>query len=217
VSWQVRTRAEAGWSDWSAAHEFETGLLDLADWHGRFIGGPGPGPHPPRGQGGALYLRRRFTVTGPPARARVYATARGTYELHLDGTRISDPDLTPGLTACRSHLEVRAYDITRLCGPGDHELIATVTGNSPALLAQVEIADRASGRRDIGTGSGWQATTSSPLSAADRMEVPGWRDAVVLDAPDARATPACHRGIHQLTAFASQAHAGFPHTREEVR
>jgi alpha-L-rhamnosidase len=211
VSWQVRTRAEAGWSDWSAAHEFETGLLDLADWHGRFIGGPGPDPLAPRGQHCALYLRRRFTVTDPPARARVYATAHGSYELHLDGTRISDPDLTPGLSACRPDLEVRAYDITSLCGPGEHELIATVTGSSPALLAQVEIADRAGGRRDIGTGGGWQATRSGPLSAAGRTEASGWRDTVVLDSPD------CGQGIHQLTALASQACAGFPHTREEVR
>jgi alpha-L-rhamnosidase len=200
VSWQVRTRAEAGWSDWSAAHEFETGLLDAADWHGRFISSPGPVP-----PGGPLYLRRLFTVTGPPARARVYAVAHGCYELHLDGTRISDPGLILGPAARRPHRAVRAYDITSRCQPGKHELIATVTrgsrrdaartghidqldGGSLALLAQVEIADQAGGRWDIATGAGWQATTGGPVSGADLAEgqqalfppTAGWRDAVVL-------------------------------------
>jgi alpha-L-rhamnosidase len=218
VAWQVRVRSRAGWSDWSAAHEFETGLLEPADWNGsRFIGTTDPDPLPPRGQRGALYLRRRFAISEPPERARVYATAHGVYELHLDGTRIGDLELTPGFTAYRSHLEVQAYDITGLCGPGEHELIATVTdgwwrgatgafhldqvyGTSLALLAQVEITGHAGTRRVIATGSGWQVTTHGAITAADLMEgqrtdqaIPfppasGWQDAVVLGTPDARLT-----------------------------
>jgi alpha-L-rhamnosidase len=217
VSWQVRIRGGSGWSDWSAAHEFETGLLDLADWLGRFIGTAIPGPPQPRGQRGALYLRRRFAIGEPPARARVYATAHGIYELRLDGTRVGDLEVTPGFTACRSHLEVQAYDITALCGPGEHELVATVTdgwppgaggarhldqvpGTSLALLAQVEITDQAGGRWDFATGAGWEATTCGPISVVGLTEgertgqaVPpspqdGWQDAAVLGVPDARLT-----------------------------
>jgi alpha-L-rhamnosidase len=216
VTWQVRVRTGAGWSGWSAAHEFEAGLLGPADWHGQFIGTTDPDPLAPRGQRGALYLRRRFSLSGPPDRARVYATAQGIYELHLDGTRVGDLELTPGFTAYRSHLEAQAYDITGLCGAGDHELVATVTdgwwrgatgafhldrcyGTALALLAQIEIIGQG-GRRIISTGSCWQATTRGPISAADLMEgqqtdqtIPfppasGWQDAVVLGAPDARLT-----------------------------
>ena len=217
VAWQVQVRTEAGWSDWSGTCKFETGLLDPADWHGRFIGLPGPDSLPQRGQRGALYLRRQFTVTHPPAQARVYATAHGLYELDLDGTRIGDLELTPGFTAYRSHLEVQAYDITALCTPGDHELVATVTdgwwrgatgafhldqvyGTSLALLAQVEITGQSGDLRIIATGDGWQVTTDGPVTAADLMEgqrtdqaVPfppasGWRDPVILDAANGRLT-----------------------------
>jgi alpha-L-rhamnosidase len=211
VSWQVRVRSVAGWSDWSAAAEFETGLLDPADWHARFIGIADPDPGSPRGQRGALFLRRRFTVSEPPARARAYATAQGRFELYLDGTRIGDLGLTPGRTASRSRLEVQAYDITALCGPGEHELVAAVTdgwrsgtadgfqldqgnGTTLALLAQVELFDQAGGRWSIATGGGWQAAASGLASAADPVEGPragpaipflpqsGWHKAVVLGA-----------------------------------
>lgn len=187
VSWQVRVRSQAGWSDWSAPHEFEAGLLNPADWHARFIGIADPGPLPPHGRPGALFLRRRFTIREPPVRARVYATAQGVHELHLDGTRIGDLKLTPGFTACRSHIEVQAYDITGLCGPGEHELIATVT-NGTALLAQIELFDQAGGRWSIATGTGWQAAARGTVSAAVPPES-GWRDAVVLGTGERGTTP----------------------------
>ena len=43
-----------------------------------------------------------------------YATAHGLYELFLNGARVGDLELTPGLTAYRSHLEVQTYDVTDL-------------------------------------------------------------------------------------------------------
>ena len=188
VSWRVRVRSEAGWSGWSAADEFETGLLEVSDWRGRFIAGTDPEPLPPRGERGAVYFRRRFTVPAPsPAWARVYATAHGIYELHLDGTRLGDLELTPGFTAYRSHLEVQAYDITELLTPGEHELVATVTdgwwrgatgafhmdrcyGTSLALLAQIEFAGQAGGRIVIPSDDSWQASADGPIRAADLME-----------------------------------------------
>jgi alpha-L-rhamnosidase len=188
VSWRVRVRSEAGWSGWSAADEFEAGLLEVSDWRARFIAAADPRPLPPRGERGAVYFRRRFTVPAPsPARARVYATAHGVYELHLDGTRLGDLELTPGFTAYRSHLEVQAYDITELLTTGEHELIATVTdgwwrgatgsvhvdccyGTSLALLAQIEFAGRAGGRIVIPSDGSWQVSAEGPIRAADLME-----------------------------------------------
>jgi len=41
VSWRVRVRSEAGWSAWSAAAEFETGLLEVSDWRVHRRQGPG--------------------------------------------------------------------------------------------------------------------------------------------------------------------------------
>jgi len=210
VSWRVRVRSEAGWSGWSAAAEFETGLLEVSDWRGRFIAGTDPKPLPPRGERGAMYFLRRFTVPAPtPAWARVYATAHGIYELHLDGIRLGDLELTPGFTAYRSHLEVQAYDISELLTPGEHELVATVTdgwwrgatgtvhmdccyGTSLALLAQIEFAGQPGGRIVIPSDGSWQASADGPIRAADLMEgervdqtasIDGWTPATIVTAP----------------------------------
>ena len=210
VSWRVRVRSEAGWSAWSAAAEFETGLLEVSDWRGRFIAAKDREPLPPRGTRGAVYFRRRFTTPAArPARARVYATAHGIYELHLDGSRLGDLELTPGFTAYRSHLEVQAYDITALLDPGEHELVATVTdgwwrgatgafhmdccyGTSLALLAQIEFAGQTGGRIVIPSDDSWQASTDGPVVAADLMEgervdqtapLGRWGNAAIVAAP----------------------------------
>lgn len=194
VSWRVRVHPDLGWSDWSGLDEFETGLLETSDWQARFIGASPEG---------VLYLRKRFHVSESPGRARVYATAHGIYELHLDGIRVGDLELTPGFTAYRSHLEAQTYDITLT--PGEHELVATVTdgwwrgatgsqqrdrcyGDSLELLAQVEI----DGRIVIATDDSWEMSQHGPIVAADLMRGQQtdqtvdfqWAKAQVLGDPD---------------------------------
>src|SRR5206468_2602639 len=149
-----------------------------------------------------------------PARARIYATAHGIYELHLDGTRVGDLELTPGFTAYHSHLEVQAYDITGLLGPGDHELVATVTdgwwrgatgavhldrcyGTSLAFLAQLEFTGQAGRRIVVPSDDSWQVSTDGPVRAADLMEgqrtdqrfpVRGWTGASIVGEPGPQLT-----------------------------
>jgi len=210
VSWRVRVRSEADWSEWSAADQFETGLLAVSDWQGGFIGAGDRKPVPPRGERGAVYFRRRFTVPARrPVRGRVYATAHGIYELHLDGTRLGDLELTPGCTAYRSHLEAQTYDVTALLTPGEHELVATVSdgwwrgatgaahadrcyGTALALLAQLEFADQDGRRIVIPSDESWQVSAGGPIRAADLMEgqrvdqtIPlgGWAKATIVAAP----------------------------------
>ncbi len=46
----------------------------------------------------APYLRKNFTVSQTVARATVYVTALGAYELHLNGQKVGNDVLTPGWT-----------------------------------------------------------------------------------------------------------------------
>ena len=218
ASWRVQVRTEAGWSPWSTVAPMEVGLLQVEDWAARFVGHPDDGRQTsPRGERGALYLRHRFRVDQAPERARLYATAQGLYELHLDGRRIGDLELTPGFTAYRSHLEVQTYDVTELVQPGEHTLMATLTdgwwrgsvgytredrcyGDQLALLAQLELVDTAGRRHVVATDERWEATDRGPIVAADLMEgqridqrVPfppenGWCPAAVVGTPDHRLT-----------------------------
>jgi alpha-L-rhamnosidase len=188
VSWRVQVLGDDGWSAWSDWHAFEVGLVDRADWVGMTIGRHGDDrTFGPRGQRPAIELRTQFTLTVAPRRARLYATALGIYELHLDGVRVGDMELTPGFTAYRSTLEVQAFEVTDLLAPGEHELVATLTdgwyrgsvgftreecafGERLGLLAQLELVDPDGSKRVIATGPEWEASTRGPIRAADLME-----------------------------------------------
>ena len=217
VAWRVRVRTDVGWSEWSADHEFETGLLTLADWSARFIGLPESAePLAARGHRPAAYFRRTFSVRETPTKARVYATAHGIYELHLDGHRIGDLELTPGFTSYQTHLEYQTYDVTHLLGVGSHTLVATVSdgwwrgglgagrddccyGRQTALLAQLEM-DTREGRIVLDTSGSWEVSDQGPIVAADLMDgervdqriafppVTGWRPAQVIGDADGRLT-----------------------------
>jgi alpha-L-rhamnosidase len=188
VTWRVQVLVDGEWSECSERCDFEVGLLHRSDWEGQFVGLPGDGrSFGARGDRGAIHLRRRFTVEGAPVRARLRATALGIYELHLDGRRVGDLELTPGFTAYRSTLEAQTYDVTELLTPGEHEVVATLTdgwyrgsvgftreefsfGDRLALLAQLELHDADGGLTVVATDEGWEVTDHSPIVAADLME-----------------------------------------------
>lgn len=57
-------------------------------------------------------LRKRFEVTGNVVSARLYATGLGLYEAYLDGKKIGDEYLAPGITAYDKLVQVQTYDVT---------------------------------------------------------------------------------------------------------
>ncbi|WP_128379732.1 alpha-L-rhamnosidase [Streptomyces cavernae] len=132
------------------------------------------------------------------SRARLYATALGLYEAHLNGSRVGRDELAPGWTDYRTRVQYQTYDVTTLLRPGANAIGAYLApgwyagnvgvfgpgqyGRHPALLAQLEVeyADGTSER--ITSGSDWRAA-SGPIVAADllsgetydaRKEDPGW-------------------------------------------
>ncbi|HEX9957744.1 MAG TPA: alpha-L-rhamnosidase N-terminal domain-containing protein, partial [Fibrella sp.] len=65
------------------------------------------------GRNAAPMLRRTFTTQAKPiAKARLYVTARGIYELYLNGNRVSNDYFNPGLTQYNKHHMYQTYDIT---------------------------------------------------------------------------------------------------------
>lgn len=182
VEWRVRVRTDAGVSPWSAPHWWETGLLNADDWVARWISPIEPDPLPPAGARPASVVRTTFHAPAG-ARARIYATAHGLYELFVDGERVGDQELTPGFTSYRSRLQVQTYDVTELLGDGgEHELRAVVSdgwyrgkvgftrehdsyGSRLALLAQVEV----DGAVVAATDASWTSAASA-IVAADLID-----------------------------------------------
>ena len=107
--WQVRVWDNKGReSKWSETAFWETGLITPANWKAKWIEMEGdtnrysPSPH----------FRKEFSVEKNIARAVVYVTSHGFYELHLNGKKVGDQVLTPGWTTYGKRLQYQVYDVT---------------------------------------------------------------------------------------------------------
>ncbi len=72
-------------------------------------------------------LRKEFDLGDKEvARARVYASARGVYELRLNGERVGDAELAPGWTAYDKRIDYQTYDVTEQVRDGANVLGAEI-------------------------------------------------------------------------------------------
>ncbi len=145
-------------------------------------------------------LRREFNLPGKVRRATLYVSARGFYEVHINGTRVSDELLAPGYTDYNLRLQYRTYDVTGLlrCGPnaigallgygwyaGHMNLFGMrcMYGYFPQFLAQLEIELANGERMTINSDGQWRSTLNGPVRWSDlldgegydsRRAMPGW-------------------------------------------
>ena len=112
----LRVRDRRGESACSKA-VFETGVMEEG-LKGEFIARPFGDVVPE--------LSRTFHADRCVARARIYATALGVYELFLNGTRVGDAYDAPGWTSYPHRLQYQTYDVTDLLREGKNELSALV-------------------------------------------------------------------------------------------
>ena len=97
-----------GESPWSETAWWEMGILSTAEWKAKWITHPFREKH--KAFKPAYYFRKAFSVTKEVRRARVYASALGLYEVHLNGARLGDELFTPGLTEYRHHIQYQVYE-----------------------------------------------------------------------------------------------------------
>jgi alpha-L-rhamnosidase len=123
--WQVRIWDNKGRSaGWSKTAYWETGLLSHDDWKAKWIELDSdtlqdrPAPH----------FRKEFVLNRKIAGARVYITAHGYYELHLNGSKVGDQVLTPGWTSYHKRLQYQVYDVTGVLVNGKNA-VGAVLGN----------------------------------------------------------------------------------------
>ena len=58
--------------------------------------------------------------------ARIYAAARGLYELQLNGEPVGDQELAPGWTDYNTRIQYQTYDVTDQLGAGDNAFGAEI-------------------------------------------------------------------------------------------
>ena len=144
------------------------------------------------------YFRKDFTLGKTVAKARIYATALGLYELHLNGQRVGDHLFAPDWTDYHIRSRYQAYDVTSLIKSGDNTLAGFVGngwycghignggfqawGKVPALFAQLEVTYTDGTTERIVTDASWKKH-AGPITDSDfmlgenydaRQEIPGW-------------------------------------------
>ena len=153
----------------------------------------------------APLLRKEFDTGGRKIkRASVRVTGLGYYELHLNGERVGDHELDPGLTAYDKRVFYSTYDVTRSVRDGKNA-VGMILGNGwrnplplhmwnrynprdvlavgpPSALLQLDIEYTDGTKDSIITDPSWKTAPSPVLRNSvylgevydARLELPGW-------------------------------------------
>jgi alpha-L-rhamnosidase len=125
------------------------------------------------------YLRREFGVADQIAHARLFVTARGLFEVHINGRRVGLDQMAPGWTPYHARIETLAYDVTDQLREGENA-IGAILGEGwyagelmrktyvypearPLLLLQLEVTLADGSREIITTDELWKATHEGPI------------------------------------------------------
>lgn len=200
-------------SPYSKVAVWGMGLLHKSEWTGQWaVLGEGVtgGIEPPSGEEfdavamglvPSPYFRRALRLDQAVRRATLYATARGVYELRLNGQRVGDAVLSPGWTDYDKRIQYRAYDVAEMLRTGENVLGVILGdgwyagfvgmdpkrsgahyGSHPQLLAQLNIEYEDGTTQSVATDELWQSTIG-PITFSDllmgetydaRKEMEGW-------------------------------------------
>ena len=181
VEWSVTLWDENDIPGEPAAASFELGLLDPKDWKARWICGV------VKPQKGRRYpvdcFKKEFSAKKAVKKARLYATARGLYDVTVNGTRLADFILAPGITDYRKQLQVQTYDLTALIAESNALVlrladgwfrgssaaygVVDVYGRQTSVIAQLEITYEDGTADRICTDDTWAWSNDGPIRFAD--------------------------------------------------
>jgi alpha-L-rhamnosidase len=110
--WRVRIWINEEKSLWSEPAFFQTGILDNSEWQAKWITTTDEIVNE------SPLMRKEFEVEKKIEQAFVYVTASGFYELFLNGEKVGDHVLDPGVTDYRKTILYSTYDVTSMMEKG---------------------------------------------------------------------------------------------------
>jgi alpha-L-rhamnosidase len=155
---------------------WEVATDPVGPWQAAAVLGDAPGPWPPRP---VASLRKEIFIPKDIRTARLRATALGSYQMFINGSRVGDDLLTPDWTDYRKRVLYQTYDVTSklehatnrleaLLGYGWYGSALGWTGARfnfgpppPRLLAQLELTYTDGSREVFGTDGSWEAAESA--------------------------------------------------------
>lgn len=212
VYWKVKFWNQNGEaSKWSEINYFELGLLHNTDWEAKWIGldtrkenilgSKGSIIHRPQ------YLRKDFEVSNKVSSARLYITAKGVFDVAINGEDVSDDVMPPGFTPYKKRIETISYDVTGFIQSGSNAIgVELAEGwhsgrlgwnkrdwadkETPKVLCQLELAFKDGSKQTILSDASWKGTTKGPIRISEiydgetydaHFEMPEWTTAVFND------------------------------------
>lgn len=178
VGWKIRLWDETGKPGEWAESSFEMGI---SDWTARWISGA----YKPRRN--TRYpvdcFKKRFRTGGKIVKARLYASARGVYDVTINGTHLEKFILAPGITDYRKRIQVQTYDVTALLedentlelrlGDGWYRGstaaygVVNVYGSQTSVIAQLEVTYEDGHVGTLCTDNTWAWSNDGPIRFAD--------------------------------------------------
>ncbi|WP_221033204.1 family 78 glycoside hydrolase catalytic domain [Actomonas aquatica] len=191
VTWRVRYKDQDGAeSAWSESARFELGLLSAADWTAQWIR---PSQSTPDRHDPVASLRRHFALSKDIVSARLYVTARGVFELQLNGQPVGRDVFANGWTSYHHRLDTLTYDVTAQLQAGNNALAAKlgsgwyagrlgwkdnwfIYGKHPELLLQLEVKLADGSVETVVSDGAWEGTFEGPIVSS------GFYDGEIWDA-----------------------------------
>ena len=180
VAWSVQLWDENGEPGEKSESHFELGLLYESDWTVKWISGDYK-PDPKRRY--PVDCFKKEFVAKDVVKARLYAAARGVYDVTVNGCRIEDFILAPGSTDYRKRIQVQTYDVTEFIKDRNTiELriadgwfrgsvaaygVTNVFGTQTSVLAQLELTCSDGSVQRIVTDESWAWSNDGPIRFAD--------------------------------------------------
>ncbi|AJR04480.1 family 78 glycoside hydrolase catalytic domain [Siansivirga zeaxanthinifaciens] len=205
VYWQVKYwNQDDVESNWSDVNHFELGLLKNSDWQAKWIGLDTKKEKVLGSQNNIIhrpqYLRKGFELSSEVALARLYITAKGVFDVAINGKDVSDDVMPPGYTPYKKRIETITYDVTNLIESGQNTIgIEIASGwhsgrlgwmksfwsdtESPKILCQLELIMKDGSKNIIMSDESWKGTTNGPIRLSEiydgetydaNIEMPNW-------------------------------------------
>lgn len=186
IFWQVRLwDAKEQEGEWSKEASFEMGLLSRKNWAAKWITGNYNVDKKKRYPVDCFL--KEIDVKKPVRKARLYVTACGLYEAGIDGEKVGNFCLAPGITDYRKRVQYQAYDVTAQMCEGHHRLTIQLAdgwyrgstgawglrnqyGTETKLLAQLELFFADGTAKRIVTDESWRWSDDGPIRFADNKD-----------------------------------------------
>ena len=190
--WKVRVWDKDGLpSEWSEPAVWSTGLLNESDWQAQWIGlDKAVGNDDPKTEHtrlSARMLRHDFKVKKKIERATAFVCGLGLFEMSINGKKIGDQVLAPGLTEYNKRALYMTFDVTEQLNKGNNA-IGVLLGNGrffaprnetpaktrtfgfPKLLLQINIRFSDGTSTTVISDQSWKLFTDGPIQANNEYD-----------------------------------------------